>query len=306
MDGTARPPGSALVAVGWTISLLGLASPLGLGWPVGSGGFAWWHLAALALLPVGAALAHRGARTRARGEEHLTPTAPAPDEPFVLYLPGGPPAPLTPGPVTTGRAEVRLRAGLRGFGRVVAGEPAPELLARARLVVVGLDGGDSREFTRARHTVAPQRLLAVVAPQPEHDGVRGVVSFAEDWTPTFHPLCRSRLSRGLGPVRRRLTAYEETLAADPALARRRRLGEIIQVLGALLVAFALWRLGFALWRLVRHDWAIGCHQLYVVVPAVFAGLCGVVAARLGRRIRLRAAPPARGSAGSPPAPRSGT
>ncbi|MEU4805321.1 hypothetical protein [Actinosynnema sp. NPDC023587] len=86
------------------------------------------------------------------------------------------------------------------------------------------------------------------------------------------------------------TARAETPADDPVLARRRRLGEIIQALGAVLAVVALWRLGFAVWRLARHDWAADCPHLYVVGPAVFAGLCGVVAARLGRRIRLRAAP----------------
>ncbi|MEV0677390.1 hypothetical protein AB0I60_12810 [Actinosynnema sp. NPDC050436] len=204
MDGTARPGGSALVAAGWTSSVVGLALPLGVGWLVGSGALDWWHLAAL---PAGAALVHGGERTRARGRGHPS------------------------------------------------------------------RGG---ERTRARGREHPSRAPG----RP-----REVVACGAVRTATAHP--------ALEPVR--ATPDDGDAAADPALARRRRLGEVIQALGAVLVAFALWRLGLALWRLVRHDWAIGCHQLYVIVPAVFAGTCGAVAARLGGRIRRRAAPPPRGS-----------
>ncbi|RKT55806.1 hypothetical protein [Saccharothrix australiensis] len=140
-------------------------------------------------------------------------------------------------------------------------------------------------------------------PLPAHPtppgGVLGVVSFRAGWEPTCHvpasPGLRraAALRRALAPAYGRLTAYEDGLTADPVVARRRRRGELIRVLGLGLVLFAVVRLAVAAWRLMRRDWDLGpggC-SLYVVVATLVVLLCGWGSARLGRRIALRAAAP---------------
>ncbi|MBB5953954.1 hypothetical protein FHS29_000524 [Saccharothrix tamanrassetensis] len=128
------------------------------------------------------------------------------------------------------------------------------------------------------------------------DGIRGLISFAGNWEPTFHAVFptvfRDPLKRALVPVYDRLTAYEDDLPVSRAVALRQRRGEVIHALGLCLVAFAVIRLGFAVWRLIGYDGDLeSCgHRLYVIVPAVVVLLCGWSAARLGRRITLRAAP----------------
>ncbi|MBM7809375.1 hypothetical protein [Saccharothrix algeriensis] len=235
---------------------------------------------------------------------------------------------------------------------------AAELMARARLVVISLGPGAVADLLDAAAAVPPERLLLVVplrrgdyeefrarlravspagAPRlPEHpasaghddwaehdrtghDGaIRGVVSFAADWTPTFRPVrptavrhsLATPLRRALAPPLDGLAAYEDGLPTSAEVARRGRRGETIQALGACLVVFALVRVGLLLWRLARRDWNAGpgwC-ELYVVVPALLVLLCGWGSARMGRRIRLRAVPPPRpvgGWARDRPAPPRG-